>query len=501
METPADISAEECLYVADFIVKREYSRYTSRLVQAMCSNVGPAYAILPAYGFCTIDALQRWQRRTKATGRAGLKYVGKRRFELPTAPFEVFLARFEVRVGPQPEPPVPVELTVKVITTIKGWNQLAGEWDSLLRETPDSTAFQSYALQRIWWRHLSANGWPVLIIVYDRDHVRAIAPFWIRTVSYLGFKRRCLSFIGAHSEVDRPSILRRGDDKEAVAAVFKYLFEHGSLWDAVSLYEQPRDGLVISTVKELVNDQVLIGIAPGPPCAWIDVHGSWDAFLAARSRNLKKNLKRKLKKLEEVGEVKFTTYDTWPELVDGFEVYRQVEGRSWKPTSKLGVAKSKKYWDYYSALLYEFGPRRKLHIRTLSVDGKPIAATFGLLDAGRFLSLHIAHDLDYAQFSPGVLLTAYELEEAHRRPDYSAYEFLGGFLDNKLSWTSTARETQQLYLYQRNALFRAHYIWHFSIEPPLKKLFKQVGLHAPFVRVKNAIRAKIKGADAEARDD
>lgn len=496
---PSEISAEECLYIADFVVKQEYRHYTLRLVKQVCANLGP-YEELPLYGFSTRETFEQWLKRRKAARRAGLRYVGKRSFTVPDAPYEIFLVRFEaLRHLQEPQRDI---LTVKPITTQKGWNALEADWNALLEKTPGGTVFQSYELQQIWWRHLKkSEGRLLLLAAYQGAELRAIAPLWIHTTLYMGIPRRLVKFIGEHSEVDRPTILCNGDDRRAVEAILRYLFEHRELWDSMLFYEQPKAGMIISAAAELARQYpLLIGIVPGPPCPWVDLRGPWEEFLRTKSRNFKKNLQRKLKRLEQQGDVSFVTYETWPELLQGFETYLKVEAKSWKPQKKLGVAKNKKYLAYHNALLYEFGPRRKFHIRALFVDDKPIAATFGLMMDGRFFSLHIAHDREYADFSPGALLTAYELEEGYSRMDYLEYEFLGGFLENKVSWTSNIRETQHLYVYRRDALFHVHYAWHFHIEPAIKRLSKRIGIHKSLVRWRDMLQRKFLG-DQMMQDD
>ena len=178
-----------------------------------------------------------------------------------------------------------------------------------------------------------------------------------------------------------------------------------------------------------------------------------------------------------------------------FEDYLDVERRSWKPSKNLGVEKSADSLAYHRALLETFGTSGRLIVRTLSLDGKPIAATFGVLERGQFISLHIAHDCAFDAYSPGVLLTAFELEESYGRADHDSYELLGGFLDNKTTWTSNARETRQLYAYRRDTLFAIHYAWHFRVEPSLKRLAKRTGVFPYALAMKVRLRKLIFGSE------
>ena len=194
---PPDIPAEECLYMADFVVRREYSRYTLRLVKTVRANLGPSHEQLPWYGFSTREVFERWQTHTKAALRADLRYVGKRSFALPDPPHEIYLVRYETR--PQPRALPSDALTIVPITTQQAWSTLESDWNALLLRTPGRTAFQSYELQRIWWQHLKEEGWLLILVAYEGTKVRAIAPLGVQTTTYMGQQRKLVMFIGEHS--------------------------------------------------------------------------------------------------------------------------------------------------------------------------------------------------------------------------------------------------------------------------------------------------------------
>jgi CelD/BcsL family acetyltransferase involved in cellulose biosynthesis len=485
---PPELSPEECLYVADFVVRRRYARYMWRLLKDCRSVFDSTFYGLPMLAFSSRQALGRWQARHKAFARFGYTFVGARRFELDSPPFETFLVRFEAseKVAKRSK-----GLHVETVRTLDAWKKLAGDWDRLLYQTPDWTPFQLFDVQQIWWESFGAENLPYIVVLRDGPTVRAIAPLQIQPTIYYGRPRRLLKFIGNHSEMDRPTILRNGDDSEAVDAIFAHLMRNADGWDSVLLYEQTDEGIVLASAENYLSERTLIGIVSGPDCPWVDLTGSWDDFLASKSRGFRKSLRRKLARLQTEGKVEFTTVDAWPELEAAFRAYLEVEERSWKPEKGLGVAKDQKSLDYHRALVHALGPRGGIEIRILSVNERPIAATFGLLDSGRFLSLHIAHDRDFDRFSPGVLLTAYELQECYERADHSEYELLGGFLENKTSWTSNVRHTRQLYAYRREPVFMAHYAWHFRVEPFLKRALAPLGLMGAATAFKRFLRERI----------
>ncbi len=501
LECPPDFIAEECLYVADLSVKRGYARYTQRLLKAYWQGVSPEFRRLRVYAFSSRSAVERWRRRRRAFNWVGYDYVGDRHFKTASAPHEIFLVRFDATAQPKHRPPSTAGLRIEEIRTDAGWRSLEPYWDALLHETPDSTSFQSFRVQRIWSQHLMVKSRLFILAVYQGQELRAIAPLRIETVEYYGQERRLLKFIAEPSEMDRPTILRRGEDPDVVRAIFEHVLARRELWDSLLIYEQPKGGTLLAAAAEAFRRRdLLVGTVDGPPCPWVNVRGSWQHFLQSKPRSFRKQLTLKRNRLARLGDVRFVAYDASPQVAQGFDLYLETERRSWKPQKRLGVAKDPKALRYHTALVRELGPLGQVRIRVLFVGDRPIAASFGLLADGRFLSLHIAHDQDYSHCSPGVLLTANELEACYAAADCADYEFLGGFLGNKLTWTSNVRETRQLYVYRKTLLFRMHYLWHFELEAPLKRTLRRARLLDPLLKLKAFLRTLrgSKGAAGEA---
>jgi hypothetical protein len=107
-----------------------------------------------------------------------------------------------------------------------------------------------------------------------------------------------------------------------------------------------------------------------------------------------------------------------------------------------------------------------------------MAATFGLIHRRKYYSLHIANDAEYARYSPGTFLESLELEECFAA-GLEEYDFLGGFLQNKLRWATRMRETVEVHLYQRQPRLIAGYLYFFVIKPPLKRMLTRLGVRWP----------------------
>jgi CelD/BcsL family acetyltransferase involved in cellulose biosynthesis len=128
-----------------------------------------------------------------------------------------------------------------------------------------------------------------------------------------------------------------------------------------------------------------------------------------------------------------------------------------------------------------------MQFKFLTVGEHTVAATFGLLWNRQFYSLHISHDNDYAEYSPGVLLTALELEAAFKRGDCDRFDFLGGFLANKDNWATTITPTVALYANRPSLRGRLFQWTFFTAKPALRRLLVRFGILDAMIRIKKKL--------------
>lgn len=355
--------------------------------------------------------------------------------------------------------------TIGVLGTFDSWSLLEPYWNILHDQTTAAEGFQTYEYLRTWWSHI---GWParIYIVVVLRDGVPvAIAPMQITVVRQL----RCLNFLGLNTEMDRPTVLVNASvETQAISLIAGYLVQRRQDWDHLALYAQRPDSAFLQTLAARLNMAgYLTSVMPGTECACVDIQGTWTRYLGKKSRGVRKGIRRKQEELRKAGQIRFDVGlpDSSASL---FERYLRVETQSWKPGAGLGVAKSSGHLTFYRSLAEEFGAAGRLKFAFLYCDDTPVAATFGIGWHDRFYSLHIAHDERYASYSPGAVLTALELEHNFNDGSYAVFDFLGGFLTNKTSWSTRIDTTTALFVNRPNLIGRAFH-WYLVVAKPAVK--------------------------------
>jgi CelD/BcsL family acetyltransferase involved in cellulose biosynthesis len=258
--------------------------------------------------------------------------------------------------------------------------------------------------------------------------------------------------------------------------------EMASYWDICNLYEQvPESRSIQLFSNSFAKKGYLVATIPDSFCPYLTFETDWEGLLKTKSRKFRQNLKASSRKLKTLGSLEYASYEKWPELEDCFEQYKILESKSWKQDKKVGINRDQVHYSFYYELAKKFSTQHHFNFRILKLDGNPIAATFGLVHNKQFYSLHIVYDPEYRKFSPGTLLESMELEECINK-GFVEYDFLGGFLNNKLRWTRQYRETEELFVYRKDSRLSLIFFLYFKLKPGIKQILDKIGLKDPFFK-------------------
>jgi CelD/BcsL family acetyltransferase involved in cellulose biosynthesis len=485
------------IYVADLAVLPAHRRHLSRLLAAFGREVRLEYPGLPIVGHAIHGTDRMWQRHAAVLRRLGFVLASRRGAETaPAGSATPALVVWE---------PLPAErceqnrslattsprrehcrtasgkkLSTSVIVDEDGLLELRDAWQGIERAVPGLTVFQTHRYQAAWVRSFALDRKLLLVCIHDGDELIGIAPFQVSPMPMHGKVHQQLSFLGAPWEVDRPQFLFRRDARDCAEAAAQALLARRDQWDVIWFHEQDATDAVLATFcAALSRHGVLHGRVPSSNCPYLTFEGTWEQLLATKSQKFRKNLKAARKKLQAAGRLEYTncTGDE-RQLQQLFGEYELLEGRGWKARKGVGVSQSVAHLRFYRHLIHAFGDSGHFVFRCLRLDGQLVAATFGLLHERRFYSLHIAYDAAFAACSPGTYLESLEIEECFRS-GLDEYDFLGGFLTNKVRWATRARDTVEVHLYQRQPRLIAAYLYFFQFKPRLKQLLARCGIRWP----------------------
>lgn len=360
--------------------------------------------------------------------------------------------------------------SVKLLQSEADWPIYKSIWDSLVKASPNHNLFQSFDFLYLWWQYFAEDKKLYILFICKDDELIGFASFNILKRKIRGLSFDEVGFIGSPMEVDRPSLIMTSKRNSityhsGIKAIVQFLTDNRKDWDLIQIFEQENDAALDVMKQAFKNAGLWLGHKWSSQCYYLDCTQPWDSFIATKSRKFKKNLRAAKRKLENQGDLEYQVYRNWSEVKQQLDIYRDIEGRSHKESEGVGIAKSQTSLEFYYQLAETFANKGDFCIRVLTLDNKPIVATFGIYYDKVFYSLQITHDKEYNKASPGTYLESVELEECYNEKDCDLYDFLGAFVNNKSRWSSTYKQTESLHIYQRSPVLTTVFATHFLLEP------------------------------------
>ena len=130
-----------------------------------------------------------------------------------------------------------------------------------------------------------------------------------------------------------------------------------------------------------------------------------------------KELRRLERRLAAGGAVTYEVMqpaDDWKAWYDDF---LRLEASGWKGTEGSAIHSKPEDAEFFRRVLERAHAGGQLQLMRLAVAGKPVAMKLNLRADGGSYSLKIAHDENYAQYSPGVLLELFNIKVFAEEPD------------------------------------------------------------------------------------
>ena len=201
---------------------------------------------------------------------------------------------------------------------------------------------------------------------------------------------------------------------------------------------------------------------------FLELEGPWESFEGSLPSRLVRDVRRRRRKLEELGEVTLEISDGGERLEELLAEGFRLEASGWKAAEGTAIVSSRETQRFYEAIARWSAERGWLRLFFLQVGGRPIAFQLALEHGRTHYFLKGGYDPDDSAYSPGKLLLhatlAYALERGHER-----YELMGDVEPWKLEWTKTMEDRVSLEAYRRTPRGLAEYAAQAYLRPLVRR--------------------------------
>jgi CelD/BcsL family acetyltransferase involved in cellulose biosynthesis len=314
-----------------------------------------------------------------------------------------------------------------------GFGDLDHDWTALARSL-HATPFLEPGWLRAWWRAFG-DGVPAVFTARRNGRLVGVVPLRAN-------KRTLMSASNWHSASSGLLAL----DEEAASALADALVAERAATVRISFLDATRPGA--SALVEAAKRKRKLShsrIVERPPYAVLD--GTWEEYFAARSKNLRADVGRRLRRLEEAGELKLELCDGSERLAALLEEGFAVEAAGWKGEQGTAISSDQTTRRFYREVAEWAAARGILQLVFLRLDGVAVAFHLNLVSDSVHYHLKGGFDPAYERFSPGKVLHRLLLERAFAER-INRYEFLGADEGYKLQWATGERELTEVCTYR-----------------------------------------------------
>jgi CelD/BcsL family acetyltransferase involved in cellulose biosynthesis len=313
-------------------------------------------------------------------------------------------------------------LSVNAYQDASGFNDLADEWNDLLRRSAADTVFLTLEFQRVWWRYLG-EGDLRIVTFRDDGELIGIAPLFLAADST---GQRVLTTVGGVEVADYLDlIVARGREEQVYAALLDYLtWPEASDWDVLDLCNVHQDSPTLAMLPALAETRGwTVAVVREDVCPVLPLPGSWDEYLQMLGKKDRHELRRKLRRAEAQGDLHWYIVGPRHNLAGEIEDFLDLMTASTPDKAEFLTLQMRSFFRQLARVMYDAG---WLQLAFLEVGGQKAAAYFNFVYNNRVLVYNSGLDWQsFPHLSTGIVLAAYCIQHAIEQ-GREAFDFMQG---------------------------------------------------------------------------
>lgn len=308
-------------------------------------------------------------------------------------------------------------------------------WNPLLRRTACNCIFLTWEwVSRWWWAFGEPFSLRVVVVRDERGEIVGIAPLIINA-------ERRLMLLGQAGETRAEQLdllVVRGLESEVTPRICRYaLRELSDEWETLSFERVLQDSPNLRPMLEALNrDPWKARVVRRESAPYIKLDGSWDEYLAGRTKSFRNNWRRSSRRLDQRGEVSVLVAGDDLPFQEAFAHLIRLHRERWGDDK--GKFRTERYLRFHEALARELLQKGLLCLLLLAVHGRVVAVSYDFVYSGKVWAMQGGWDPNFAHERVGSLLLGEAVRWAIRNGQ-SEYDLLGGSDAYKRWWATHER--------------------------------------------------------------
>ena len=211
----------------------------------------------------------------------------------------------------------------------------------------------------------------------------------------------------------------------------------------------------LSLESMIVRPEPKVDCVVANTCPYIDLPQSTNAFMKKLSRNMRRNLRKRMQRLRRDYTVKIKTHKDFNSVKEAMDVFFELHQKRWQLKGEVGAFAQKEMHDLHADVAEIFAEKGWLSLYFLTANDQPIAAVYSFDYGLKKYGYLTGFDPEYQSYSVGNLLKMHVVEDCIRR-GLKTYDLTRGDEPYKLDWANQSKRNFEIRIV-RKGLFAKMY--------------------------------------------
>ncbi len=327
-------------------------------------------------------------------------------------------------------------LRIEPYETLASVEKLRGEWEALLENFPLSSAFSTWEWLTSWWRAYARDDTLLVLALRDSScSLMGLAPMGLTAQRVAGARLRSLRLMGdgSHDSDNLDLPVRTGYEAEFSRTLCDWLQQHPREWDICQMRTLPAHSPMANQLLIDLRARGWKAFTSTQPQSVVELPETWEAYLRKLSSKERGKIGYYARRLEKKYKMQIRKCVQEAELDPALEVLFELHRKHWQLRGLPGIFQLPARRQFYRELAPLLLLRQRLEFWMLELDGKIVAAQFGLRHEETVFALQEGFDPEYSSDSVGYVLRAQVLKNLIDC-GIRKYDFLAGAAESKLRW-------------------------------------------------------------------
>jgi CelD/BcsL family acetyltransferase involved in cellulose biosynthesis len=363
-------------------------------------------------------------------------------------------------------------ITVDVINDYAGFERLEPQWNDTVERAGLTHPFLRHEWLRTWWDSFGHDRTLNIMVARAGRRIVGLAPLMLETARMHGVPVRRVQFLH-NDHTPKADVIVTDRNDETFDALWSALMAARSKWDVLQLSQLPADSPTHHHIGRLAaSGRYATTLWQSDASPYVELSDDWTAYLNGRNPKLKQNLRNRLNRLSQLGEVSLQVLADRDAVHHARDHAFTLEASGWKREAGTAIRSDPNVQRFYTLLADRAADKGWLRLVFLTVNGRRIATAYAARYQDRLSFFKTGYDPEFAKYAPFKLLTYFAIRDGFS-DGLREVDFLGDAEPWKLEWTTTTRPHDWLFVFGHTARGWLAYTAKCRAVPAIKKWLRK----------------------------